>query len=181
MNNKVLGGNLMLNVWQDKESPWCDDMRTETKESFTDWVQNSFKETVSQLQAQLGDDPPDWQWGKIHPLTLKHPLGRVKLLDILFNLNRGPFETGGSIHTVCPYSFSFGNPFEVIWGPSHRHIYPTADWDQSWSVIPTGISGIPAAPHYCDQTDLFLENRFHNDFFNKQSVVESAKYKMVLD
>jgi penicillin amidase len=180
MDNKVLGGNLMLNVWRSKKSPWCDDTGTNHKETFTDWVHGSFKETVGQLRSKLGDDPLHWQWGKIHHLTLRHPLSRVRLLDILFNLSRGPFDREGSLHTICPYSFSFKNPFKVIWGPSHRHIYPTADWNQSRSVIPTGISGIPAAPHYCDQTGLFLEGRYHNDFFDMPAVMESAAYKMVI-
>ena len=107
-------------------------------------------------------------------------MGRVKLLDKLFNLNRGPFEVGGSFHTVCPYSYSFRNPFAVIYGASHRHIYSTADWDQSQSIIPTGTSGIPASPYYCDQTELYLQNKYHNDFVTKELVVNNAKYTMVI-
>ena len=180
MGNKVLLRSLMVNVWRNKNSEWCDNIHTESRETFSQWVKTSFKETLRQLKLDLGDNPDDWQWGKIHRFTLRHPLGQVKLLARLFNLNRGPFEVGGSFHTVCPYSYPFGNPFMVNYGASQRHIYSTADWDQSQTIIPTGTSGIPASPYYCDQTERYLENKYHNDFVSKELVVNNAKYTMVI-
>jgi penicillin amidase len=180
LGNKILLRNLMVNVWRNKNSAWCDNIHTESKETFSQWVKTSFKETVQQLKLELGDNPDGWQWGKIHRFTLKHPMGQVKLLARLFNLNRGPFEVGGSFHTVCPYSYPFGNPFMVNYGASQRHIYSTADWDQSQTIIPTGTSGIPASPYYCDQTKRYLKNKYHNDFVSKKWVVENARYIMVI-
>jgi penicillin amidase len=180
MGNKVLLRSLMVNVWRNKNSEWCDNIHTESRETFSQWIKTSFKETLRQLKLELGDNPDGWQWGKIHRFTLRHPLGQVKLLARLFNLNRGPFDVGGSFHTVCPYSYPFGNPFMVNYGASQRHIYSTADWDQSQTIIPTGTSGIPASPYYCDQTERYLENKYHNDFVSKQLVVNNANYTMVI-
>jgi penicillin amidase len=180
LGNKTLTRNLVANTWKNKNSEWCDDINTETRETFNQWIQASFKETISKLKADLGDNPGNWQWGKIHQLILGHPLGRVKLLDRLFHFNRGPFGVGGSYHTVCPYGYSLRNPFIATYGASHRHIYSTANWDESQTVIPTGVSGIPASPYYCDQTKLYIENKYHNDYVSKELVMKNARYTMVI-
>jgi penicillin amidase len=164
-----------------KDSLWCDDVGTEgVKETFATIIQKSFKDTVVDLKADLGSDPKGWQWGKLHQLTLVHPLGSVKLLDRLFKFNRGPYEVGGSYHTVCYSSYPFSDPFGVTVGASHRHIYPLDNWDGSLTVIPTGVSGIPASPHYCDQTKLYVENRYHSDYFSRDLVQKNAKYRMII-
>jgi penicillin amidase len=177
---KILVQNLMANIWQDRNSAWYDNVDTNTVESFEDWLTASFKETVRTLQEQLDENPDQWQWGKLHRLVLQHPIGRVKILDTLFDFNRGPYEVGGSFHTVCPYNYSFRRPFDSNYGPSHRHIYSTANWNQSMTIIPTGTSGIPASPFYCDQTRLYLENKYHGDFVDEQRVKENARFRMVI-
>ena len=165
----------------EKDSLWCDDVRTEgVKETFASMVQKSFKDTVADLKAELGTDPKGWRWGKLHQLTLVHPLGNVKLVDWLFKFNSGPHEVGGSYHTVCYSSYPFSDPFGVTVGVSHRHIYPLDNWDESLTLIPTGVSGIPASPHYCDQTKLYVENQYHSDYFSRNLVQKNAKYQMVI-
>jgi penicillin amidase len=169
------------NVMSARDSLWMDDVNTPDKtETFTDIVQQSFEDTVASLREDLGRNLVNWQWGKIHRLTLAHPLGSVKILDRLFGFNSSSYEVGGGSHTVCLYSFPLGKPFDVTWGASHRHIYCLADWDQSLTVIPTGVSGIPASAHYCDQTELYVENRYHPDYFSRKSVEENAKYRMII-
>ena len=180
LGNKTLISNLMITIWKDKNSDWCDDIATPRKETFTWWVQTSFKEAVRKLAAELGKNPDRWQWGNIHGLVLKHPLGQVNILDTLFNLNRGPFPVPGSFHTVCPYSYSLRKPFNAEYGASHRHIYDTAVWDESRTVLPTGISGIPASPYYCDQTHLYTENRYRNDYFGPNWVKATAQFTMII-
>jgi penicillin amidase len=169
------------NTMEAAESLWSDDKNTPDKtETFTDIVQKSFKETVAFLRERNGRNTDKWQWGQIHRLTLGHPLGSVKVLDWLFGFNSGPYEVGGSDHTVCPYSFPASAPFGVTWGASHRHIYSMADWDESLTVIPTGVSGIPASPHYCDQTQLYVKNEYHPDYFSRKMVEKNAKYRMII-
>ena len=117
----------------------------------------------------------------MHTLTLKHPIdGEVPVLDRLFDLNRGPYETGGSFHTVCVYSYAFTDPFNVNHGASHRHVYSTADWNQSQTVIPTGVSGIPASRYYCDQTDTYIQLQYPKEDFSKTHVVKNARYHMTI-
>lgn len=178
LGQKMLLENLMINLLAYNGSQWTDNIKTEKVETFDDIVAQSFKETVNDLTTQLGGDVGQWQWEKIHTLTLKHPLGAVKILDKALNLNRGPFGMPGSYHTVCPYSYSFKRLYEGLHGASHRHVYSTADWDESQTVIPTGTSGIPASKFYLDQTDLYIHNKYHNDYFGLKQIEGAAKFKM---
>ncbi len=176
IGNQTLYVNLLIKMFRAKHSSWCDDIATpNVKEDFSHIVQNSFRDTVQDLTTSRGEDPDEWEWGQIHKLHLDHPIGSVKILDRVFQLNRGPFPVGGSGHTVCPFFYSFKN-FQSRSGASHRHIFSLANWDDSWTVIPTGVCGVPASPHYCDQTSLYLENRYHNDYISRDLIEHSAFY-----
>jgi penicillin amidase len=105
-------------------------------------------------------------------------MSKVKILDKIFGLNSKEYSIGGSNHTVCPYSYSEG--FKVNDGASERHIFNTADWDESYSVIPTGISGVPSSEFYLSQTSTYLEGKFYKDHFSEDAVKAAAKYTLVL-
>ncbi|WP_297094370.1 penicillin acylase family protein [uncultured Draconibacterium sp.] len=180
LGQKMLLENLMINLLAKGNSQWTDNVMTEQTESFDDIVALSFNETVEELTANLGNNVDDWSWGKIHSFTLAHPLGVVDVLNKALKLNRGPFEVPGSFHTVCPYSYSYKNLYETVHGASHRHIFSTANWDDSETIIPTGTSGIPASDFYLDQTELYLNNDYHPDLFSKQNVENKARFKMQL-
>jgi penicillin amidase len=162
-----------------KESLWCDNISTpDKKETFSDNIAEAFKGAVVVLKEKMGDDVAAWEWGKIHTLTLMHPLGKVNVLDRAFELNRGPFAVGGSYHTVSPFSYPFETPFLANHGSSHRHIYTAGEWDNSLTIIPTGQSGIPASDFYCDQTALYLKYKYHADPFSQTSVEKVKRFSM---
>jgi len=168
-------------MWADQTSTWYDDVNSaDQKERFADIVLKSFQDAVARLVKDLGGQPESWQWGKIYQLTLKHPLGSVKILDKVFDLNRGPYEIGGSSHTVSPYRYKYKEPFHSNHGASHRHIYSLADWNESLSVIPTGNCGVPASKYYCDQTEMYLANEYHPDYFRRDLVENSARHELTL-
>ncbi|NBC82138.1 MAG: hypothetical protein GVY19_02040 [Bacteroidetes bacterium] len=167
----------MENVWQRKNSVWYDNIHTnETKESFTDVVMQSFDETIDSLRSKYGQDEQDWQWGQLHQLTLQHPLAEEKMLDRIFSLNRGPYQLPGSKYTMSQYAFRLFNPQEVHHGASQRLVYDLSDWDSSFYVIPTGISGIPESPYYCNQTELYVNNGYNRDIFSRPLVEANAKF-----
>jgi penicillin amidase len=177
---RVLLENLMMNILPEKTSEWIDDRSTSEKENFEAIVTRSFKETVADLIKERGLDKKNWQWGKIHTFTIAHALGSVNVLEKVFHLNRGPFGMPGSYHTVCPYSYGYNNLYKVNHGASHRHIFDTGNWDASETVIPTGVSGIPASEFYLNQTELYISNTYHADPFSKAGVERNAKYRMTL-
>lgn len=60
----------------------------------------------------------------------------------------------------------------------HRHIFDLSNWDNSITVIPTGTSGIQASNFYLDQTELYINKKYHADPFSKTEVEKAAKFKM---
>lgn len=157
---------------------WVDDINTPVKETLDDIILKTFKDCVKDLTAQYGADPAKWKWGEIHTITFEHPMAAVKILDRIFNLNSKTYGIGGSGYTVSPYKYKAG--FKSYHGASQRHIFNTANWDESLTVIPTGISGVPASEFYLSQTEAYINGRFYKDAFSEVAVKAAAKYKLVL-
>jgi penicillin amidase len=182
LSENIISRNLINRLRISGESAWCDDITTEgITEGFQDNIAAAFTHAVDTIASMFGEDPGSWEWGDLHKVSLMHPLGSVAIVDKLFKVNRGPFPIGGSFHTVCPYSYPMGKSFVANHGASERHIFNTADWDLSLTVIPTGVSGVPASPHYLDQTELYINNRFHSDPFSREAVERSKKYTAVFE
>ena len=180
MGQRILVENLILQILTEGSSVWIDDINTNDVETFENIVLRSFTESVNELTNTFGQNTSDWNWGKIHTITIKHPLGIVNILDKVFGLNKGPFEVPGSYHTVSPFSYSFNNLYEVNHGASHRNIFDLANWDISKIVIPTGTSGIPSSNFYLDQTEMYINYEYHPDPFSKTEVEKEAKFRMKL-
>jgi len=163
-----------------KEGPdeWVDDITTEKKETLDEIILKSFRESVAEIANSRGPDTTKWKWGDVHSLQLMHPMGSVKILDRIFGLNGSTFRVGGSNHTVSPFSYSSG--FRVNHGASERHIFNTADWDESLTIIPTGISGVPASRFYLSQSKRYVEGGFYKDYFSEKAVKENARYCLIM-
>jgi penicillin amidase len=174
--------NLMNRIRVAGSSAWCDDVSTPDQvESFQDNIRSAFHNAVDTIASLFGEDPAAWQWGNLHKVALIHPMGEVEIVDRLFHVNKGPYPIGGSYHTVCPYSYPVGSSFLANHGASERHIFNTADWDASLTVLPTGTSGVPASPHYLDQTEMYVNNRYHRDHFSREAVEANRMYKAVFE
>jgi len=178
LGNQTLCDNLLASSLTSDNPVWFDNVKTEKKETFVDILAESYKTTVADLSKKLGNNPAGWEWQKVHTLTLNHPLGTVKMLDVLFGLNSKTYGVPGGSNTVCPYSWPFNDAYLADHGASQRHVFDLASWDRSETVIPTGTSGIPGSPNYCDQTELYIHNKYHSDFFTKEKVEQSAFTRM---
>lgn len=178
---RELGGGLLRHVfahlWVHRNSAWIDDVNTPEKETFETLVLKSFADAVQYLSTNYGEKPDQWKWGKMHQLTLKHPMGKVKILDKVFGLNKGPFPVGGSFHTVNPMGYGFHTPFSVVHGASQRHIFMPSDWSNTFTVIPTGTSGIPGTKYYGYQAAAFLNNQYYNESWTRSDIERKAKYQ----
>ncbi len=164
-------------ILEGQESSWCDNVNTEAKERFGDLIVPAWKAAIGWLSDNYGNDMDAWKWGMLHQVSFVHPLGSVKLLDKIFRLERGPFPVGGSYHTVCPYSYDLTDPFNSNHGASQRHVFPAGDWDDSRVIIPTGVSGIPASPFFCNQAEMYIANQYVHELFSKENVVQGAAYR----
>jgi penicillin amidase len=179
LSSKILSNNLLKELWTNKDPKLYDNFDTPNKiETKSDIIKQTFIETIDTLKSKLGDNVDNWQYARLHTLTLEHPLSKVKILNKIFNLNRGPYGVGGSNHTVSPYNYPYTKPFKVTSGASERHIFTLDNFDNSLTIIPTGESGIPASQFYCNQTDRYIADKYHHDYFSIKAIIENARYKM---
>ncbi|HEV8663330.1 MAG TPA: penicillin acylase family protein [Candidatus Methylomirabilis sp.] len=124
-------------------------------------LQETLEEALEFLRERLGPDAAAWRWGRLHQLTVRHPLmpqtgwlGRI--LSGLFAFNRGPIEMPGDGMTVNMSAYLFSAPFEPLAGPSYRQVVDLGNPDEAGWVIPGGVSGDPASPYYADQLAAWL-------------------------
>ncbi len=163
------------------ESTWFDDVATpditETPEMI---LERSLKEAVADLEAFFGEDHATWKWSELHSLTHKHPMAKVKILDQLLNLNVGPFPAAGSGTTVNNMEYRMNDPFDIVLGPSVRHIYDFSNFQKGGlSVLPTGQSGNPRSPHYADQAELYNTGKYRVMPIDEETIKNSG-YKHLM-
>ena len=180
LSDKIILRQTLENVWKNKTSTLFDTYHMPKEMlTFRNIVIQTFRESIDYLEKKFGEESDQWEWGKIHTLTLEHPLGQVEILDKIFQLNRGPFPVSGSFHTIAPFSYRYSDLFHVVSGASQRHIYDLSNWDASLSVIPTGNCGISSSTHYCDQTNLYLSGKYHMDAYSIPKIATLFLYKAI--
>jgi penicillin G amidase len=177
--NYLTGEYFIYMIITDSQGLWIDNVNTDPVETIDDIVMQSFRDGIAALIKDQGKNPENWKWGKINTLTFVHPLGTVKILDLIFNLNSDSYGVGGSDHTVSPF-FSLKPGFKVNVGASVRQIFNTADWDESYTVIPGGASGVPHSEFYLSQVPAYIRGEFYKDHFSDEAVLSSAKYTLIL-
>ncbi|MEO8665656.1 MAG: penicillin acylase family protein [Ignavibacteria bacterium] len=128
-------------------------------------IRKSFYDAVSALIVKYGNDINQWQWGNVHTVTMKHPLGVVPSLSPMLNI--GPFKISGSGTTVNNLEYGFSGAlktgaFESYLGPSMRMIIDLSNPKSYLSIIPTGQSGQPLHRNYNDQARLWLNGDYKN-------------------
>jgi penicillin G amidase len=110
--------------------------------NYDELLMASADDAVAALQRQTGQATESgWNWGRLHPLDMVHPLGRSGLLHRMLSI--GPYEQGGTIDTL--------RAMGVGHGPAMRFVADLANFDGSLMEIPTGESGQYASPYYRDQ------------------------------
>ena len=148
---------------------WVDNINTPQKETLDDIVLKSFKDCIAIF---ITDNLEKIRQNGNGVIFIR------LLLNIRWDLLR--FLTGYSgsiqIHTVLEeviilyVHILILNGFKVNHGASERHIFNTANWDESFTVIPTGASGIPASEFYLSQTKHILKGSFIKMLFQKRQL-----------
>jgi penicillin amidase len=163
---------------QHPKSPWFDNRATPAVETAPEIALASFRRALQFFYTQLGDLMGDWQWGKIHQLTLAHALGRHKPFNQLFNA--GPFPCGGSPDTINKGEYRLHDPFAMDAGPSVRLIVDLANPDVAWAVIPGGQSGQAFSEHYKDQVDLWRQGKYCQVSMRRDEIAATSNNTLVL-
>ena len=157
----------------DPDSPWWDDRSSAAHETRADIVRMAWRTTLEHLQAALGNDPAQWQWGKAHTLTHDHPLGMQRPLDRLFNV--GPFAMPGGHEVPNNQSAKVGPaPWQVIYGPSTRRIIDFGDPSHAMTINPVGQSGVLFDSHYGDQAQDYSEGKYRQVLMQEADVAKGT-------
>ena len=162
-----------------KESVWWDDVNTEAKETKRDIVQSSFRNAVSFLENQLGNDISGWSWSKVASVEHGHALSAGgETLRSIFNV--GPFNMDGGNEVINNQLFKLDSTgyYKVHGGPSTRRVIDFSDIENSVSILPTGQSGNVFSDHYDDQAQKYLNGEFVKMLLNKEEI-EKSKNKLL--
>jgi len=169
-------------ILNNSESSWIDDIRTvDYKENLVEMVIKSVDEALSEIEKDFGKNVQNWQWSKAKTKTYKHVLYDRTFIAKLFNLNIGPLDSYGSNSNFNVNEYNFDNSNNQISGISIRRIFDLSDMTTSYSILPTGQSGLPKSVHYSDQAELFNQNKFRKIEFDETVIRGSDQYqKLVL-
>ena len=180
----------LLQVLQKPDLDWFDNINTTKRETRDEIIRKSLAEALTELEKIFGKDIVDWQWGKLHKVTFKHPFsGNFSLLDNFIDI--GPFEIGGDGTTINNTEYPFTesieefsafrhNEFDNVLGPSMRFIYDFANPDEFNLILTTGQSGNVMSDHYKDQNPLWLEGRYMKISTDEMSIKKSNKDLLII-
>lgn len=161
-----------LPVWiQHDGSVWWDNRNTpNTTETRQQILNRAFKDAVAQLSQQLGKQPEQWRWDKIHLLTHHHPLGKQKPLDRLFDV--GEFGVAGGKEVINNLDFEMDTTgiYRVASGAALRRVVDFSKPLNATSCIPTGQSGNRASPHYADQAQLYAQTKARTEYMQRSDI-----------
>jgi len=130
------------------------------------------------LTERLGANMSQWNWGKLHVLSLRHVLsGRGNLGQLL---DHGGLPVQGNAHTVC--NTGLGPNYEARTGANYRLV---ADLNTSppelWAVDSQSQSGHPGSQHYGDQFQTWLKGEYHSLPLDANAASGMAVTKLILD
>jgi len=154
-------GALLRSVEEGDASPWVDDVRTDTLETFAGLSERAMRDAIRVVAGR--------RWGEVHAERNVHLLGRVRLLEALFHFNVGPYPSPGGPYTLRPDDYSrwlslgpgsWTPPWVSEYGPSERFV---AELDPAGNrglfLLPTGQSGNPLSSHYRDMNPRWRSGR----------------------
>jgi len=138
-------------------SDWCDDLRTDKKETCAEFKTASLARAVATLRQKLGSDPKAWRWGRLHTARSPHDVfDRVRFLKLLFSLEVGQ---GGDASTVNVGAYRRDGSFVMTAGASYRQVLDFSDLSKSRFVLTTGQSGNVFDRRYRDQLPLWHDGQ----------------------
>lgn len=171
--------SFLKNVISNDNSAYWDDVTTEKKETRKEIVQTAFVAAVDELTERMGSSIDSWQWGKLHQIVYKHPLGSKKPLNLLFNI--GPYPAPAEAHFVNRMKSSFGkHDYIVSSTPSTRRLIDFSNPEMAVSILPSGNSGNFMSPYFDDQVQAFLRGEYRPMILNIEKAKDDMRHTLTL-
>jgi penicillin G amidase len=165
---------------KNKKSKWWDNIKTPAKESQNLIFLEALKATETELLQGLGANKENWQWGKVHTIEHKHPLGILPVIGKWFNV--GPISVMGGRETINNLDFNMDSTgtYKVTYGPALRRIIDFGNPSAAQSVNPTGQSGYFFSKFYDNQAEMFAKGGKRPELTDRKAIEKVAIGKMLL-
>ncbi len=154
------------NVLRDRPARWL----PKPYRSYDGLLSAAADDAVQQLRQRFGTSERNWQWGRVDPLEMLHPLGSRGILRSILSV--GPIGHNGSRYTVDATRSGFG--------PAMRFVADLANFDNSQMEIPLGESGQLASSYARDQFPLWLAGRPLPAPFTPSAEEKVQKHRLLL-
>ncbi|MHA1341716.1 MAG: penicillin acylase family protein [Promethearchaeota archaeon] len=149
---------------ENETAEWFNNISTPAVESRNETILAALNTALNALTNYFGTaNPSQWRWELIHFVEFPHITG-------LSSLGFGPYPVNGSGRTINPKAVKLWKNGEIKpgiskWGASERLIVDFSDLNKTLSVIPSGERGISTSKHYSDQLELYLQGKYHPQYF----------------
>lgn len=165
---------------QNDTSFWWDNAMTkEVIESKALILAQSYDSTIVELIKQLGPDPSQWLWKKVHKMKIEHIIGKQKPLDELFNI--GPYPDPGGYETVNNQGFDLNSQGEyfVNLAPALRRTLDFANPETGYNISPSGQSGNFMSRNYNNQSKLYLNGNVRKEMLNRKEIENTYNGRLI--
>jgi penicillin amidase len=160
-----VGGNVASLIAGEPGARWFDNINTPPKETRDDVLVKIVEEAVVALTKQFGPDQSAWRWERANTIDIPYQLPIGSGLEPLSDTRKlGPFaKERRAGWTVNP-----------VGGNAYRMLVDFADLDGTQTQLAPGNSGVPASPHFSDQTQMWVAGEYKLKPHSRNKVVGAA-------
>lgn len=149
-------------ITKEKTSPWIDNILTNKKETFSELVNDSFKQTINSIINDFGPLSEKWNWGKSRGTDINH-------LANIPGLGRTMLETEGG--SFIP------NATNTTFGPSWRYVVEMTEPPKGMGIYPGGSSGFAGSIWYDNMIDGWVDGKMY-EFYSSNNIDQIPGYKI---
>ncbi|WP_328741357.1 penicillin acylase family protein [Flavimobilis rhizosphaerae] len=162
---------------------WDDRTTVDVVETRDEILRQALVDARLELTTALGRDTDDWQWGRLHQLSLEHPVlgGESIPWPVRAFVNPATQQLGGGSSIVDATAWDASartatgrTDFSVTSGPSMRMVVDLGVLDASTWVVVTGTSGHPGHRNYADQFEAWSVGETFAWPFSADAVTRAA-------
>jgi penicillin amidase len=141
-------------------------------------LEKALDDGIRLLRRRMGHDMKRWRWGRLHRISLAHPMGLGPFARV-FNPPLIPMP--GDRDTIFMSSELPNSPLSAAGNSvSYRQLFDLGSWDTGRVVLPGGEAGQPASPHYSDMVRLWQQGRYAPLPFSPAAVAAATAAELVL-
>lgn len=130
-------------------------------------------------REQLGPDPAEWRWARLHQVRIAHPLSRIPAIAAAFPAIEGA-GSGGDGYTVMARWLPSARGWRATGGASYVQVIDVGAWDNSVMLNLPGQSSDPRSPHYRDHYAPWIAGDMLPMLFSRAAVDARAERRTVL-